>query len=72
MVQWLGLGAFTAITWIQFLDRELRSPILQDQKTKKQTNKKKLLLFNVAHLIPDRDGIHLGNIIQQIVRPYGN
>ena len=41
MVQWLGFGAFTAVTGVQSLVRELKSPKLHGRVQPKQTNKKK-------------------------------
>ena len=37
-VQWLGLGTFTARTWVQSLVRELRSCKFCSRKTKSPTN----------------------------------
>ena len=39
-VQWLGLGTFTAMTWVQFLAGKLRSHKLHGQKKKKKKLKK--------------------------------
>ena len=49
MVQWLGLGTFTAMAWVQSLVRELRSykPLGVDKKKKKR--KKEGLLPNTIY-----------------------
>ena len=39
MVQWLELGAFTAVAWVQSLARELRSRKMHGTAKKKEKEK---------------------------------
>ena len=59
MVQWLGLGTFTARPWVQSLVKELRShKLCGEAKKKKKDNKKRKGLW------------HLSKVEVQIVNKY--
>ena len=49
MVQWLGIGAFTSVAWIQSLVGELRSgkPCMRKQNKNKKHNNKAIFFFKV-------------------------
>ena len=70
-VQWLGLGTFTAMTWVQFLAGKLRSHKLHGQKKKKKKIKKGYMSkWDFFHTVKVCCCCQVASVVSDSVRPH--